>query len=407
MKRTSFAVMSIGLLCVSGCAANVVDDPTDRVREAETTSACTKPATLAATPAERRCILDNAIKWVDAKVLYSRSPDPKWGGYRTDCSGYVSWCWELPAPGPTSYSFVATTGKPWHRIDWSELRPGDAIVHPGHVFLFGGWLGAAHDAMCTLEEYDYGIPASIRGDRRRSTLSSDYFPIALDSLPKDCEPDKDGDGIVDSKDNCPADPNKDQGDLDKDGKGDKCDNDVDGDGVPNDKDNCPRTPNADQKDGNGDGRGDACDLDDDGDKVPDADDNCPKVKNPDQEDLDKDGKGDACDDDRDGDGVPNAKDNCPDDKNPSQADVDKDGKGDECDDTLDIKEPPPDTSTPGPTPEPVHDEPGADVHGDGASTESQGGCSIGARQPGAAAASMGGSAIVALALGAFLQRRRR
>jgi PKD repeat protein len=44
--------------------------------------------------------------------------------------------------------------------------------------------------------------------------------------------DQDGDGIPDGADNCPAAPNPDQLDFDRDGLGDVCDDDADGDGVP-------------------------------------------------------------------------------------------------------------------------------------------------------------------------------
>ncbi|MEN8108885.1 MAG: thrombospondin type 3 repeat-containing protein [Pseudomonadota bacterium] len=45
--------------------------------------------------------------------------------------------------------------------------------------------------------------------------------------------DADGDGVADSADNCPQDPNPDQTDTDSDGAGDACDNDIDGDGLDN------------------------------------------------------------------------------------------------------------------------------------------------------------------------------
>lgn len=83
------------------------------------------------------------------------------------------------------------------------------------------------------------------------------------------EPDTDGDGIPDSRDNCPTTVNPDQGDSDRDGIGDACDN-------------CRTTSNPDQTDSDGDGVGDACD-------------NCPSTPNPDQADSDGDGIGDACD----------------------------------------------------------------------------------------------------------------
>ncbi|GEM_PF-4835780 len=64
--------------------------------------------------------------------------------------------------------------------------------------------------------------------------------------------DTDGDGVPDSKDNCPAKANKDQNDNDKDGVGDACDN-------------CLSIANPDQKDSDNDGSkglgGDACDID--------------------------------------------------------------------------------------------------------------------------------------------------
>lgn len=149
------------------------------------------------------------------------------------------------------------------------------------------------------------------------------------------EPDTDGDGIPDSQDNCPVDPNADQKDHDGDGIGDACDDDRDGDGIVNDVDNCPDVPNTDQADQDGDGIGNACDDDRDGDGIPNAQDNCPDVSNEGQADLDKDGIGDACDDDRDGDGVPDAQDNCPDHANADQKDMDGDGVGDVCDDDRD------------------------------------------------------------------------
>ncbi len=72
------------------------------------------------------------------------------------------------------------------------------------------------------------------------------------------EADSDKDGIPDKFDNCVNIPNKDQKDLNENGRGDVCD-DFDKDGVINSKDNCPDVPNRYQKDTDHDGIGDVCD----------------------------------------------------------------------------------------------------------------------------------------------------
>lgn len=102
--------------------------------------------------------------------------------------------------------------------------------------------------------------------------------------------DSDGDGWGDPADtlnNCPLDNcgdifNPDQGDVDGDGIGNVCDPDADGDGLLNENDNCPLVVNLGQEDFDDDGVGDPCD-------------NCPTVPNPAQLDEDNDGVGDLCD----------------------------------------------------------------------------------------------------------------
>ena len=81
--------------------------------------------------------------------------------------------------------------------------------------------------------------------------------------------DRDGDGIADAEDNCPRTPNRDQANLDNqtepaDGElgvsilGDACDPDIDGDGRANDRDDFPRD-RTEQDDTDDDGMGDNSD----------------------------------------------------------------------------------------------------------------------------------------------------
>jgi hypothetical protein len=82
----------------------------------------------------------------------------------------------------------------------------------------------------------------------------------MDGIGDECDTltDTDADGVADSADNCPADANADQADLDTDAIGDVCDTDIDGDDVLNADDNCPLIANEDQEDTDSDGIGDAC-----------------------------------------------------------------------------------------------------------------------------------------------------
>lgn len=71
--------------------------------------------------------------------------------------------------------------------------------------------------------------------------------------------DVDYDGIPDELDNCVFVANKNQEDVNENGRGDVCD-DFDRDGVINSKDNCPNDPNRYQEDEDVDGIGDICDM---------------------------------------------------------------------------------------------------------------------------------------------------
>jgi outer membrane protein OmpA-like peptidoglycan-associated protein len=128
--------------------------------------------------------------------------------------------------------------------------------------------------------------------------------------------DKDGDGVPDSVDGCPDEPEDKDGFQDEDGCPDP---DNDGDGIPDAADQCPDEP--EDKDGFQDG--DGCpERDNDDDGIPDTADKCPN------EPEDKDGfeDEDGCpDDDNDGDGFADKVDKCPNDPETVNGFEDDDG----------------------------------------------------------------------------------
>ena len=87
-----------------------------------------------------------------------------------------------------------------------------------------------------------------------------------------CFVDFDLDQVPDSQDNCPDDPNPDQGNYDNDATGDACDNDDDNDGIPDVIDAYPF-------DTDNDGIDNALDDDDDNDGLPDNTDPLPLLYN--------------------------------------------------------------------------------------------------------------------------------
>ncbi|MBT3181653.1 MAG: DUF1565 domain-containing protein [Deltaproteobacteria bacterium] len=155
--------------------------------------------------------------------------------------------------------------------------------------------------------------------------------------------DTDFDGWSDYDDLCPLIFSNEQKDFDGDGRGDECDDDRDGDGLSDSREVSMGTDPFD-KDTDGDGLGDGLEVergsnplnkDTDDDGIGDGDDNCSVESNSDQSDSDEDGIGDNCDSDLDGDGKNNVQDNCPADLNSDQDDRDDDGVGDACDGDID------------------------------------------------------------------------
>ncbi|RSS83367.1 FG-GAP-like repeat-containing protein [Streptomyces sp. WAC06614] len=92
----------------------------------------------------RSTVIERARSWVGIGLDYDWGG--RYGGYRTDCSGFVSMAWDLDS------SLTTDTFEPRgvvHSISKSELKAGDALLDNdggsgGHVVLFEKWANSDH-----------------------------------------------------------------------------------------------------------------------------------------------------------------------------------------------------------------------------------------------------------------------
>ncbi|MGN6108108.1 MAG: choice-of-anchor D domain-containing protein, partial [Kofleriaceae bacterium] len=210
---------------------------------------------------------------------------------------------------------------------YGELAPGSRTDEMGNSLAVSPieWLGGLrwrpdHRFAVGLAA-GRGLTRAVGTPALRGVLSLAFTPGASKIRPIHIEVpkidgDRDGDGLLDSVDKCPNEPE----DIDMFEDDDGCpDVDNDNDGIPDAQDKCPLDP--EDKDGFEDS--DGCpDKDNDNDGIPDDQDKCPN------EPEDKDGylDVDGCpDDDNDRDGIPDAKDKCPNEPETINGNQDEDG----------------------------------------------------------------------------------
>jgi Mg-chelatase subunit ChlD len=107
----------------------------------------------------REEIIHRAQTWVNASVLYNQKASRD--GYRTDCSGFVSYAWHLTRSDGKPLSATTVSLDAYSRvISQDQLAPGDILNDndpgdAGHVVIFEKWANDAHT-----EYWAYELSAS-------------------------------------------------------------------------------------------------------------------------------------------------------------------------------------------------------------------------------------------------------
>ena len=160
----------------------------------------------------RDAMIDRARQWANAKMPYcgavpggwdgicgvtctGRPRRADWDAYRSDCSGFVSWVWQLKyEDGHRTWGFAPFNqeGPAFsERISPNDLLPGDALnsttsdIYAQHIILFTGWADKANGMIATMEEAncsaDLVVSTSrkmaIQGDGSVWVGGKQYWPI--------------------------------------------------------------------------------------------------------------------------------------------------------------------------------------------------------------------------------------
>lgn len=111
-----------------------------------------------ATAISRATVINRAKTWLTAnggkQVPYSQSKT--FGGYRTDCSGYVSMALKYGKPGANTVGLAGSDFT--SSIKMSQLKKGDLVIDAKgsnttrHVVIFEKWTSSAHQSYWAYEQ---------------------------------------------------------------------------------------------------------------------------------------------------------------------------------------------------------------------------------------------------------------
>jgi len=176
----------LALNTLSGCSSGA--DNSAKVRKASSQaitelSSCDRNTLLSGASSARQAVLQRGFTWFDAQVPYSQTSYHD--GYRTDCSGFVSMCWQL-GTSYTTANFYSGSAQDTLLNSYSDLLPGDAVVYrsgdEGHIVLFAGWLDSSQTNMCVIEEECTNCGTVFQTRSAADLQGGGYIPVRANSL---------------------------------------------------------------------------------------------------------------------------------------------------------------------------------------------------------------------------------
>ena len=189
----ALAISLVGLL--AACAGGAED--TDSSGAAESSKSdesvvaygpCgfTRAELIKQVSASRGDAITRGFEWYDDKVPFNKAATHD--KYRTDCSGFVSMCWQLGTPGQTTSTLGTSKSGSAKLSSYDDLVPADALVWPGHhSMVFLGWNDTAHKGACVLEEASTASDMQFRVRLTASLKGSSFVPVRSNDFSEDTD----------------------------------------------------------------------------------------------------------------------------------------------------------------------------------------------------------------------------